>query len=75
MQVFKAEFAISQQEAVKLQFEGILEDIAKSKLSQQLIEELFKSNYIQIETKVHQYSKGSCTPMVIIRATLRVDKP
>lgn len=53
MQVFRAEFAISQQEAVKLKFEGILDDIVKSKLSQQLIEELFKSDYIQIETESH----------------------
>lgn len=53
MQVFRAEFAISQQEAVKLQFEGRLDDIAKSKLSQQLVEELFKSDYIQIETESH----------------------
>lgn len=75
MQVFRAEVTIPQQEAVKLKFEGILDDVVKSKLSQQLIEELFKSNSIQIETALHQHFRGSCTPMVVIRATIRVDKP
>lgn len=75
MQVFGAEFAISQQEAVKLKFEGRLDDIVKSKLSQQLIEKLFKSNYIQIESELHQHFEGIHTPVVIVRATIKADKP
>lgn len=75
MQVFRAEVIIPQQEAVKLKFGGILDDIVKSKLSQQLIEELFKSNSIQIETELHQHFRGIYTPRVVIRATLRVYKP